>query len=533
MQQPLNQQVAALHRRAQHAIAGQRLKEAHDCCARILSLEPGHADAHFLMGMIAFAQNRIGKSLALIDRAIARVPDNAEYLARRGQCLILMKRYAEARESAERALALGPEDGPTLDTIGVTLSRVGEHARAIDVLSRAVAAAPKHAQYHFNLASAHLFTGHFDAAEACYETAIAAKPDFYRAHWALSDLVKATPERNHIERLERLLEAGGHDADSALYLCHALAKEHEDVGDDVGALDYLIRGKTAKRATVRYDIARDRALFAAVEEVFDAAFVRRAAECGGWPSDEPIFVVGMPRTGTTLVERILTSHSSVFSAGELQDFGLALKRISASQTNAILDAETLRAAAGVDFAELGQRYLASTRPATGHTPRFVDKMPMNFFYIGCIALALPNAKIICLRRHPLDTCVANFRQLFRLNHSYYNYAHDLNDTADYYAMFDRLIAHWDAVLPGRVLQVRYEDVVAEQEAQTRRLLEYCGLPWEDACLAFHANAAPVATASAVQVREPIYSRSIGRWKRYGARLDPIRERLERAGIDTR
>jgi tetratricopeptide (TPR) repeat protein len=529
MSQPLEQQVAALHRQAQQALAQRAYRDAHRCCARILSLEPGHADAHFLMGMIAFAQNRVGKALALIDRAIARVPDNPEYLARRAQCLALMKRNTEALESAERALARNPSDGPTLDTIGVVLSRAGAYHRAIDALMRAAAAEPRQAQYHFNLASAQLFVGDFEKSAASYEAAIAARPDFYRAHWALSDLVTATPERNHVARLERLL-ATTTDPDAELYLCHALAKELEDLGEHPRALDALIRGKRAKRAAIDYDIGRDRDLFAAVQSAFDEEFVARRGGTG-WPSEEPIFIVGMPRTGTTLVERIVTSHSAVYSAGELQDFGLALKRISGSPTNAILDAETLRAGTAVDFAELGQRYLASTRPATGHTPRFVDKMPMNFFYVGFICLALPRAKIICLRRHPLDTCLANFRQLFRLNHSYYNYGYDLADTADYYVLFDRLIAHWERLFPGRLLQVRYEDVVTEQEVQTRRLLEYCGLGWEDACLEFHVNRSPVATASAVQVREPIYSRSMGRWERYGERIDPLKERLRAAGVD--
>jgi len=508
-------------------MAQRAFKQAHECCARILSLEPGHADAHFLMGMIAFGQNQIGKALALIDRAVARVPDNPEYLARRAQCLALMKRNAEALDAAQRALALDPSDGLTLDTIGVVLSRVGAHDRAVDALSRAVAVAPNQHQFHFNLASAHLFLGNFEQAEASYEAAIAAKPDFFRAHWALSDLVKATPDKNHIARLEALLERAS-NVDNRLYLCHALAKEHEDLGDDLRALDYLIRGKADKRTAISYSVDGERALFAAVEEHCGAEYIAQAAE--GHPSAEPIFIIGMPRTGTTLVERIITSHSAVFSAGELQDFALALKRAGGSRTNAILDLETISAGVKVDTAELGQRYLASTRPATGRTPHFVDKMPMNFFYVGFINAALPNAKIICLRRHPMDTCLSNFRQLFRLNHSYYNYAYDLGDVAEYYAMFDRLMAHWERVLPGRMLQVYYEDVVADQEAQSRRLIEFCGLQWEDACLDFHSNKSPVATASAAQVREPIYSRSMGRWRRYGERLAPIRERLEREGI---
>ena len=343
------------------------------------------------------------------------------------------------------------------------------------------------------------------------------------------DEVKATLERNHIERLKQCLETTASDTDGSLYLCHALAKEYEDLGDDTKALDYLSRGNARKRKEIGYSIDQDRSLFEAVERVCDRSFVERAA--GGCLTEEPLFVVGMPRTGTTLVERILTSHSSVFSAGELQAFGLALKRASRSASNHILDADTVEQGAKLNFEELGQRYLASTRPATGRTAHFVDKMPMNFFYIGFIQRALPNARIVCLRRHPMDTCLSNLRQLFRLNHSYYNYAYDLSDIAEYYILFDRLMAHWDRALPGRVLQLHYEDLVADQEAQSRQLLEFCGLEWEDACLRFHENKSPIATASAVQARQPIYAGSMDRWKRYGERLDPLRKQLEAAGIE--
>ena len=534
MQQSLDTQVSQLHRRAQQALNRREYRDAHECCARILALEPGHADAHFLMGMIAFAHNHFGKALALIDRAVAREPLNAEYLARRGQCLAMMKRHKEALESAERALQAGADEAATLDTIGVVLSHVGEHTRAYEVLRRAVAAAPRNPQLQFNLASAALFVGEFEAAEAAYEAAIAARPGFYRAHWALADLVTATPGKNHVQRLQQQLAkldergtAGG--VNDRLYLSHALAGELEDLGDYARALEVLERAKSTKRASMQWSIAEDRALFETLETVFDTAAV--SAPRSACESREPIFVVGLPRTGTTLVDRILSSHSDVSSAGELQNFGVTLKRMSGTRTNRVLDPETIRAAMQVDFGELGQRYIESTRPLTGATPRFIDKLPMNFFYVGFIALALPAAKIICLRRNAMDTCLSNYRQLFRLDHPYYSYAYALDDVADYFVGFRRLMAHWDRVLPGRVLHVRYEDLVREPRAQTARLLEHCGLPWEDGCLSFQDNAAPVATASAVQVREPIHTRSIERWKRYGPGLDGLRTRLESAGVD--
>jgi hypothetical protein len=234
----------------------------------------------------------------------------------------------------------------------------------------------------------------------------------------------------------------------------------------------------------------------------------------------------MPRTGTTLTERILTSHSCVFSAGELKNFSLSLKRASGSRSNVVLDTETLRQGMEVDFESLGKSYLDSTRPATGHTPHFTDKLPLNFLYIGFIHLALPDAKIICLRRNPLDTCLSNFRQLFDVNFSYYNYAYDIMETGRYYVLFHRLMEHWQRVLPGKILEVHYENLVADQETESRRIVEHCGLEWEEACLAFEKNTAAVATASAVQVRERIYTTAVGRWRRYEAQLQPLRDMLE-------
>jgi hypothetical protein len=222
----------------------------------------------------------------------------------------------------------------------------------------------------------------------------------------------------------------------------------------------------------------------------------------------------------------------VLSAGELQNFALCVKQLAGTPSNRVLDVPTIEASAAIDFADLGRRYVDSTRPNTGSTPRFVDKMPLNFFYVGLIRFALPNAKIVCLRRDVLDTCLSNFRQLFALTFSYYNYSYDLGDIGRYYAAFDRLLAHWDRALPGAVLQVGYEELVLDQEAQTRRLLEFCGLPWEAGCLAFHENRAPVATASAVQVRQPLYASSVGRWRRYARHLEPLAQELARCGIVT-
>jgi hypothetical protein len=238
----------------------------------------------------------------------------------------------------------------------------------------------------------------------------------------------------------------------------------------------------------------------------------------------------MPRTGTTLVERILSSHPAVFSAGELTNFALALKREARTSSRLVLDPETLAEAESVDLARVGAEYVASTRPRTGHTPHFIDKMPLNFFYAGLIHRALPNAKIICLRRNPLDTVLSNYRQLFATSFSYYNYAYDLLDAGRYFIEFDALAKHWLQTIPENYCEVHYESVVADTEKEAQRLVAFCGLDWDPACLAFEQNAAPVATASSVQVRQPIYRTAVERWRKYEPELAPLKAFLAEAGL---
>jgi hypothetical protein len=238
----------------------------------------------------------------------------------------------------------------------------------------------------------------------------------------------------------------------------------------------------------------------------------------------------MPRTGTTLVERILSSHPQVFAAGELTNFGLASKRATGTGSNRVLDPETLVASASCDAYALGETYLDSTRPRTGHTERFIDKMPLNFFYAALIRRALPNAKIVCLRRNPLDTCLSNYRQLFATGFSYYDYAYDLLDIGRYFAGFSKLADHWARTLGGNYLEVHYERVVENTPQEARRLLEFCELPWDPACVAFERNAAPVATASSVQVRQPIYRTGLERWRHYQRELAPLEVLLRAEGL---
>jgi tetratricopeptide (TPR) repeat protein len=510
-----------LHRRAQRSHAARDFRGCHEACLALLERAPDFADPWFLLGMIAAEHRNYPKAIELVERAARLDPSSAEYRAHLGRCLVAVQQPARALAEARVALALAPRDALTLDTIGVVLSRVGAHDEAVAPFRAAVAADAGNPSYWYNLGASLQFIGEFDEAGQAYRRALDLEPDNFRARSSLAQLV-APGEAEAVAMRERL---GGPalPVDGELQLCHALARHHEERGEWSEAMALLARGKARKRATLGYDFAADRVLFeAATSAVLPA--------CPGHDSEEPIFIVGMPRTGTTLVERILSAHPGVFAAGELTHFALALKRAAGTPSNRVLDAQTLLAGAQLDLAAVGREYVESTRPRTGHRPRFIDKMPLNFFYAAHILRALPRARVICLRRNPLDTVLSNYRQLFATSFSYYNYAYDLADTARYYVEFDRLVRRFAGTLGTRFMEVRYEDVVADLEGEARRLLDFCGLGWDPAVLEFHAQDAPVATASSVQVRKPLYRSAVGRWRRLERELAPAREILAAAGV---
>jgi hypothetical protein len=251
----------------------------------------------------------------------------------------------------------------------------------------------------------------------------------------------------------------------------------------------------------------------------------------GWPAPDPIFVTGLPRSGTTLVDRILSSHPQVTSAGEIGNFLQLLKLMSGAPGRESLSVALFDHLGGVDWAKLGKLYIDSTRPLTGAAPHFVDKAPSNYLLAPLILRALPNARIVCMRRHPLDSVLSNYKQIFPFEDRYHDYVYDLESTARKFVQFDRVIEHWRAELPAnRFMVLQYEDLVADQEARTRALLAFCGLPWDERCLAFQENAAGVATPSARQVRTAMNSAAVGRWAKYGTLLDPARRVLEAARI---
>lgn len=521
-------QIAALYSQAREQLAGRKLGPTQQTCLKILTLNKQHAGSHLLLGVVASELGKLKNAEDFLGQAATLDNESAEVWAQLARVRSMQRRDKAAEEAANKARQLNSDDAFIWDTLGVVYSRCANHLLAADMFQRAVNLAPNVASYAFNLASSLKFNGDLDGAETAYESAIKSTPRFYKAHSALAQLRKQTPERNHIKRLQKLLTKVGGDADGELHLRHALAKELEDLQQYKESFSHLVAGKKRKRATLNYNIKSDGDIFAALTGAFPADSKLVPALTA--PVDEPIFVVGMPRTGTTLVERILSNHPNVHSAGELQAFGRVLKRETGTPSNRVLDSETVAAGLNCNLGAVGKAYLKEGYQRAGLASRFVDKTPLNFLYIGLIHQAIPNAKFVCLQRNPMDTVLSNFRQLLAANFSYYNYALDLKDTARFYIMFQELMDRWQKLLPEHLLQISYETLVENQETETRRLLGHCGLPWEDACLTFENNPAPVATASAVQVREPMYSRAVSRWKRYTKELEPARITLETAGI---
>ena len=486
-----------------------------------------------------------------IDRALALEPANPRILLHRAQCLLALGRSRDACETAAAAQRSAPSDPVLLDAIGTLFSQVNEPRLALAAYNQAIALAPHQPHFLFNRATVRRYLGELTEAERDYDHVIALRPDDYEAYKNRSELRTQTQNSNHTTALESVLASGAPGWAGEVELRYALAKEYEDLGQYEQSFQQLQRGSRLRRDHLRYDVSNDVATVEWIMEAFpgsglapretsdsDDTTPRTVAAnfVGTYPRESthapsgPIFIVGLPRSGSTLIDRILSSHSAVHSAGELPHFALAVvdnvrRQIGGAQ---LPRKELVARSAQSDFAALGRNYLARTRAGGVDAARFTDKMPLNYLYCGLIQRALPNARIIHVTRQPMAACYAIYKTLFKDG---YPFSYDFAELAQYYAAYRRLMQHWEATLPGRIHHVSYEALVADQIGATRRLLDFCDLAWENACVEFHQNPAPTTTASAVQVRRRIYDTSVSQWRNYETQLAPLRAHLTAAGID--
>lgn len=400
-----------------------------------------------------------------------------------------------------------------------------EMERAVGLIDVAQARAQPSHLLSYSKANALRYLGRMDEAAVEYERSIELAPDFALAHWSLASHSRAEPVGSRIGRIRAAQSRRASHMSEQPYFHYALFKEYDAAGDVAAAWASLGQGAAAKRRSLRYDPAAEAEGFEALERM-----PCEPAEPGAVAGQVPVFILGMPRTGTTLLERIIGGHSQVTPGGELNDFHSALCLATDRFLGHSVTAEDVAQLARIDPAEAGQTYLKRTEARARGKHVLTDKNPANFVYAGLIAMALPAAKILCLRRNPMDACMSNLKELFASD--IYGYSYDLRELADYYLRFDRLCAHWKSVLPGRFLEVDYEALVSDTPRVTAEVLEFCGIPFEAECVDILRNTAPVSTASSSQVRQPINTRGIGAWRRYAEFLEPLRERLEAAGIAT-
>ena len=364
--------------------------------------------------------------------------------------------------------------------------------------------------------------GDLQGAEETLEHVICLSPFHGAAHLMRSDLRIQTETTNHISELQTALRQQGGKVENKIALHFALAKELEDLSRFDEAFGALEIGCRLQRQRMHYDVSQDIDVIDRIIQVHTQTVVEGAS---GFLTEEPIFVVGLPRSGTTLVAQILGSHSSIHSVGETP--ALAVEIISAVRRRVgrqVGKMELVTQVLEVKPDALGESYLESTRPQTGHTPRFVDKTPINYLYAGVIGRSLPNAKIVAVARDPMDVCFSMFKTLFT---GAYPFSYDLGELGQYYAAWHRLVRHWQDALGNRMLVVQYEDLIKDEVTVARQLIKHCGLEWEDACLEFSQRGTAITTASASQIRRGLYSSSVGRSGRYGGRLDLLRRTLER------
>ena len=408
-----------------------------------------------------------------------------------------------------------------LQDIAQRCTMLGLHVEAENMQSRSLALQPENPAFLYNHATSLIALGRLGEAEAALDRVIALKPDDGDAWYNRATLRKQTPQRNHVPQLQARLRDVPSTSPERTALGYALAKELEDLGEYPQSFSALKQGADLRRSRLRYRVEDDIETMQLIAEAFDADFF--ATSHAGHADERPLFIVGLPRSGTTLVDRILSSHSAALSRGETSDLAMALVRTAGPVAG---KAELVRRSTTLDFDALGRQYCTNLIDGTGL--RQIDKSPVNFLYLGLIAAALPNARIIHLRRNPMDACFAIYKTLFRMA---YPFSYDLGDLGRYWLQYDQLMTHWKQVLPAdRFIEIHYEHLVANQEAISRELLAFAGLGWEDACLAFERNPQPSLTASAAQVRQPIYKSSVGLWKRYQQELAPLREFFINAGI---
>ena len=501
----------------------ERLDEAADIFRTVLKRSPNSVNAMRYLAVTYWRGDRkLDDAEALLRRATQLAPDYVGAWLILGALLTERNKYMDTIAAYQAATELEPKNPEAWGGLGNAYSAAMYPDKAVEAFARATELSPQMAEPQAGYAHALKTVGDQVGALKAFRAAIAARPGFGQAYWSMANLKIFKFEEREVEEMLRQLERDDLLEAAAIPIHFALGKAFEDKKEFDNAWHHYHTGNQIQRMTVSHDPLDLEYRFKAVREVFDQEFVDERSG-NGHDRPDPIFIVGLPRSGSTLVEQILASHSQVEGTAELPVLGRLAQSIGRYRTDAVRYPESvvdLRKkdwrGYGIQYMEESQRYRETERPF------FTDKLPNNFPFVGLIHLILPNAKIINARRHPFDSCLGGYKQLFGQGQ---NFTYDMLDLAHYYQQYDATIKHWHSVLPGKVLDVHYEETVTDLETQVRRILDHCGLEFEESCVRFHETKRAVNTASSEQVRQPIYTGAMGKWRRYEEHLGLWQEQL--------
>jgi len=493
-------------------------------CRRAIELKPDLAEAHNNLGVTLAALKRNGEATVHYRRAIEIEPNFAEAHNNLGNALSALKRHAEAIPHFRKAIEIKPDFAKALGNLGIALTAVNRHDEAVACYERALTMAPNLAEARSGYGHQLMILGRLPEAVQQIERAIELAPtkaESYRMLAEVKHFIRGDPQLAAMQALGANM--GALTDDERMDLHFALGKALADIGAHENAFHHLKAANALKRRQTDYDETAALGLLERIASAFTPQMMSRLAGCGD-PSALPIFIVGMPRSGTTLVEQVLASHPQVFGANEINDLEAAIAAVVGSN-GAAPSPERIGAMTGEEVRRIGAEYHERVAELAPAAQRITDKMLTNFRWIGLIHLALPNARIIHVRRDPADACLSCFSRLFAGG---LPFAYDLAELGRYYRAYSRLMEHWRAVLPeSALLEMQYEELVADFPAQARRLIAYCGLDWDERCTAFYAARRPVTTASAAQVRRPIYRDSVGTSHPYKDMLRPLLDELDK------
>jgi tetratricopeptide (TPR) repeat protein len=501
-------------------LAGSDYRAAEGMFREVLKSDPSHLAALAGLAAVAIRAGNTPDAERLL--AHARIRSTHHPLVRRawGHALLAAERLAEAQAVFRELLQLEPENPQNWAALGSVQIRLLRQEEALAAYEEAARLNP--AQAGFRLAIGHInkTLGRRAQCEAAYRQCLRLDPKYAEAYWSLADLKNYSFSDAELAAMRNLLASPAAATDQAqLHFAVGRALEQRERYSE--AFRHYTAGNVLRKQSSPFSIATFEAKSRRIAACYDAEFFAARAAAGD-PDPAPILVVGLPRSGSTLVEQILASHSQVEGTMELHNILAIVRELDHLDPNRDGYPERVRALSAAELTGLGRRYVEETRAVRAGKPRFIDKMPNNFSHVGLIHAILPNARIVDVRRHPMDACLSNYKQYFAHGQSF---SYDLEDLGRYYRCYLGLMDHWDAVLPGKVLHLQYEQLIRDPQDTVHRLLEHCGLPFEAATLAFHENRRPVRTASAEQVRQPLYTSGVGYWKRFASELEPLRASL--------